>query len=82
MIKNALQNEIRLLIKDRFELDIPIFIISQELLKDIVNHAPDWWGNDGKEIYDNHIFLMPPLSYEISATKSAVLKRGIEIISL
>ena len=27
-------------------------------------YAPDWWGNDNQEIYDNMIFLMPPLSYE------------------
>ncbi|MBU9742940.1 DUF1697 domain-containing protein [Lachnospiraceae bacterium ASD3451] len=76
--KNALTNKISLLIKDRFELDIPIFIISQELLKDIVNHAPDWWGNDGKEIYDNLIFLMPPLSYEEFCDQIGSPKEGYE----
>ena len=61
---DALSNIIKLLIKDRFELDIPIFVISQELLEDIVTHAPDWWGDDNKEVYDNLIFLIPPLSYD------------------
>lgn len=36
----------------------------QEKLKDLLNNAPDWWGDDNKDIYDNIIFLMPPLSYE------------------
>ena len=57
---DTLSNKIKLLIKDRFGLDIPVFVLSQELLEDIVNHAPDWWGDDSKEIYDNLIFIMPP----------------------
>lgn len=51
------------MIKERFHLDIPVFIILQEELKEVLGNAPDWWGNDKKEIYDNIIFLMPPLSY-------------------
>ena len=61
---DTLSNKIKLMIKNRFELNIPIFVISQKSLEDIINHAPDWWGNDNKEIYDNLIFLLPPLSYE------------------
>ena len=52
------------LIRNRFKLDIPVYIIHAEALKDILNHAPDWWGNDNKEIYDNLIFIMPPATYE------------------
>lgn len=62
--KNALSKEIKLMIKDRFDLDIPIFIILQEKLEELLDNAPDWWGNNSKEIYDNLIFIMPPLSYE------------------
>lgn len=36
----------------------------QETLQDLLNHAPDWWGDDNKEIYDNLIFIIPPLSFE------------------
>ncbi len=61
---DALSNKIRLLIKDKFKLDIPVFIISQEALEDILNHSPEWWGGNRKEIYDNLIFLITPLSYE------------------
>jgi len=62
--KNVLSNKIELMIKDRFDLDIPVFIVLQEKLEELLNNAPDWWGDDNKEIYDNLIFIMPPLSYE------------------
>ncbi|MDO5346618.1 MAG: DUF1697 domain-containing protein [Lachnospiraceae bacterium] len=52
------------MIKDKFEWDIPVFVISQEELRDIVNHAPTWWGTEDKAVYDNLIFMLPPLSYE------------------
>ena len=47
--KSILSDKINGVIKDRFDLDIPVFIILQEELK---------------EIYDNLIFIMPPLSCE------------------
>lgn len=62
--KNILSDKIKTMIKDRFDLDIPVYVVLQEELKELLNHAPDWWGDDNKEIYDNLIFIMPPLSYE------------------
>lgn len=62
--KNVLSSKIKLMIKERFDLDIPVFIIMQEELKELLDSAPDWWGDDNKGIYDNLIFIMPPLSYE------------------
>lgn len=59
-----LSSTIRTMIKNKFDLDIPIFIISQNELEEILNNAPDWWGNDNKEIYDNLIFMFPTLSYD------------------
>ena len=59
-----LADAIKSMIKSRFTLEIPVFVIWQQALKDILNHAPDWWGQDNKEIYDNLIFMIPPLSYE------------------
>lgn len=61
--KKILADKIKSMIKERFHLDIPVFIILQEELKEVLGNAPDWWGNDKKEIYNNIIFLMPPLSY-------------------
>lgn len=59
-----LSERIRQMIKDRFGLDIPVFIVLQEHLKECLNNAPDWWGDDGKDIYDNLILMIPPLTYE------------------
>ena len=53
-------NQIETMLKMRFGLDIPVFVISKEELEDILLNAPDWWGNENKEIYDNLIFIMPP----------------------
>ncbi|MGM9531121.1 DUF1697 domain-containing protein, partial [Intestinibacter sp.] len=47
--EDILSNKIKLMIKDRFDLDIPVFIVLQEILKDVLNNAPDWWGDDNKE---------------------------------
>lgn len=42
------------MIKDRFDLDIPIFIILQEELKEILNNAPDRWSRTtSSNISDN-----------------------------
>jgi len=60
----ALTSAIKTMIKSKFELDIPIFIILQKELEDILSNAPDWWGDDNKEIYDNLIFMFPSLSYD------------------
>jgi len=61
---NNLANKIMSMIYHSFNLDIPVFIILQSDLKDILNKSPDWWGNSNKEIYNNIIFLLSPLSYE------------------
>ena len=53
-------NQIEIMIKNQFNLDIPVFVISKEELQDILHHAPDWWGDENKEIYDNLIFVIPP----------------------
>ncbi len=52
------------MMQKEFGLDIPIFVILQSDLLDILSHAPTWWGNDNKEIYDNLIFIMPPVSFK------------------
>lgn len=56
----SLINQMEAMIKNKFDLDIPVFVLSQEELADILHHAPDWWGGESKEIYDNLIFIIPP----------------------
>ena len=52
------------MINKRFGLDIPVFVVSQEELEDILKNAPEWWGDSNKEIYDNLIFMFPDISYD------------------
>ena len=59
----SLTDRIETTIKKWFGLDIPVFVISKEDLEDILQHAPDWWGDENKEIYDNLIFIMPPATF-------------------
>ena len=49
MTKERLSNEIRSMINKQFGLDIPVFVVSQEELEDILKNAPEWWGDSNKE---------------------------------
>ena len=58
-----LTDKIEEMIKNQFGLDIPVFVLSREALEDILQNAPDWWGSEDKEIYDNLIFIIPPSAF-------------------
>mgnify|MGYP002519172568 CR=1 FL=1 len=62
--KENIAKNISEIIKNNFNLEIPVFVITETELEDILNNAPDWWGTDNKEIYDNIIFIMLPTSFE------------------
>ena len=57
-------NNINLMIKDKFNLDIPVFVISLNELESILDNSPNWWGSDNKEIYDNLIFMFTNTNYD------------------
>jgi len=61
-------------------LDIPVFVISKEELEDILSNAPDWWGNENKEIYDNLIFILPPATFAEVSNKIGEPKKELEKI--
>lgn len=71
-------NQIETMLKMRFGLDIPVFVISKEELEDILLNAPDWWGNENKEIYDNLIFIMPPATFSDVFDEIGEAKEGLE----
>ena len=75
-----LTKQIQGMIKDQFGLDIPVFVISRETLEDILQNAPDWWGNDNKEIYDNLIFIMPPAKFSDVYSEIGEPKKELEKI--
>ena len=75
-------SRIEKMIKNQFGLDIPVFVISKEELEDILHHAPDWWGDESKEIYDNLIFIMPPTTFKDVYSEIGEPKEGLEKISV
>ena len=44
--------------------EIPIFITTETELEDVLNHNPNWWDTNDKNIYDNLIFIISPTKYE------------------
>ena len=72
--------QIEEMIKNQFNLDIPVFVISQENLEDILYHAPDWWGDESKKFYDNLIFILPPATFEDLLCEIGNPKVGLEKI--
>ena len=76
----GITKRIEKMIGDVFGLDIPVFVIKTEELKDIVRHAPEWWGTDDKKIYDNLIFIMPPTTFTEVYEAIGEPKEGLEQI--
>ena len=76
----ALTDRSERMIRREFGLDIPVFVISQEELADILRHAPDWWGTENQEIYDNLIFILPPATFADVYHEIGAPKEGLERI--
>ena len=62
--KETIMKDIHKIIKNKFNLEIPVFIMTVFELEDILNNNPNWWVTVNKEIYDNLIFIIPPTKYE------------------
>ena len=62
--REELTKEIYLMIKEKFNLDIPIYVTTALELENIINNSPIWWGTDNKDIYDNIIFVISPTTVE------------------
>ena len=52
------------MLKKNYDFKIPVFVLEQGKLKVILEHAPIWWGSDDKIIYDNLIFMIPPVTFK------------------
>lgn len=78
----VIADKIKSVIKEHFDMDIPVFVISQKELEELLNKAPDWWGTDNKEIYDNLIFVIPPSTAEIIAEKTGEPTKELEQVQI
>ena len=59
--KNFISSNIHTIIKENFNLEIPIYVITYDELKDICNNLPEFSLVENKETYNNIIFIMEPL---------------------
>lgn len=75
-----LANRIESMIQHQFSLNIPVFVIPQDDLADILRHAPVWWRTENQEIYDNLIFILPPATFPDVYHEIGAPKEGLEQI--
>jgi len=66
------------MIKDKFDLEVPVYVIRMDYLKDILAHSPDWWGLDNKEKYHNLIFILSSDTPEDIYALIGELSEGLE----
>jgi uncharacterized protein (DUF1697 family) len=78
----VLTERAKTLIKQKFNLDIPVFIISQKELSELLAKAPQWWGTEDKEIYDNLIFAIPPNNIKTIAEKIGEPTKELEQVEI
>ena len=58
--KTVVASSIEKMIINKFQLNIPAFIITVPELEDILANVPKWWGTNDKNVYDNIIFIISP----------------------
>lgn len=78
--KQTIMDNIHTLIENKFLLQIPVYIMTDKELENILNNSPKWWGSSNKEIYDNLIFIIPPTKYEEVYNTIGSPKEGLELI--
>ena len=51
--ENIICNNIHDMINDKFKLDIPVYVITYEELRELLENTPSFWNTKNKDIYDN-----------------------------
>ena len=80
--ERVLADRIRKIIEENFDLDIPVYVIGQERLKNILENAPEWWDSGDRQIYDNLIFVLPGSGAEQIREKIGEPSEGLERICI
>ena len=62
--KESIMNDIYEIVKNKFNSEIPVFVMTADELEDILNHKPEWRWTGNNEIYDNLIFIISPTEYK------------------
>lgn len=74
--------QMRAMIRSRFGLDIPVLVLPQDELREILANAPEWWGTADRSIYDNLIFVLPGSTPETIAEQIGAPSEGLEQIMI
>ena len=78
----ALKSTIEACIHEKFGLEIPVYLIAYEELKDILEHAPEWWGSDDKGKYDNLVFVVSDDTADAISNLVGAPSEGLEIVQI
>lgn len=60
----SIREQIESMIQKEFGLNVPAHVIRYDDLRDVLEHAPQWWGTQDKEKYHNLIFILTQDSAE------------------
>ena len=77
---DELAEQIETMVEEQFGFAVPVFVILKERLEDILQNAPDWWGEEDKEIYDNLIFIISPATFSDVYAEIGEPKKELEQI--
>ena len=64
------------MIKEQFEFGHPGIRHTKRIARRYLQHAPEWWGSENKEIYDNLILLLPPATFAEVSSEIGEPKKG------
>lgn len=70
------------MIQTKFGLKIPVFVTDIRIVQEALSHAPSWWGNEDKNIYDNLIFVLDGYSIEEVVSKIGEPTQDLEQIEI
>ena len=70
------------IIKDTFDLDIPVYVIAADVLQDVLAHAPAWWNTGDQDRYDNLVFILTDDSPEGICSMIGEPSAGLEQIQI
>lgn len=80
--ESIIASNINKMISEKFLINVPVYFISSDKLKDILLNAPDWWKNKSKEYYYNIIFIIPPMNITSILTSLGDVNQSYEKIQI
>lgn len=80
--QNVHRMNIEEMIKRVFGFDIPVYVIEASSVEDILANAPEWWGTEDKDTYDNLIFILSDDTPEEITNLIGPVSEGLESVEI